>query len=64
MVRRFISFEEAVVVRFFVGDRSRRAVFLKRYPDRFPNDSSFIRAACQFFSRHLEEELLKERRKV
>jgi hypothetical protein len=43
------NLEKRTSVRFFNGDKARRQEFMKRYPDRWDNDSHFIRAACQYF---------------
>ena len=51
-------------VRFFEGDEKKRLSYIAKQKGRWKDDSEFIRAACQFFMRCLDEEqLLKQREK-
>lgn len=49
--------KENVLIRFFPGDKKRRARYLKTFPDRWTGDSHFVRSACLHFMHHLDNEL-------
>lgn len=48
---------EVKVVKFLSGDEERRRKYLEAFPQRWANDSHFIRAACQHYMKILEKEL-------
>lgn len=50
------AFQEITTIRFFKGDKKKRTAYAKRFPGRWDNDSSFIRAAIQNFMRQLDQE--------
>lgn len=45
-------------VRFFAGDKKKRAGYMRKFRARWDNHSHFIRCACMSYMRQLDRELL------
>lgn len=46
------NLDEITAVRFFKGDKKKRALFMKQYKGTWDNDSHFIRSACIYFMKN------------